>query len=86
MKMIVDADGGARFIHNDDLAEIMRDTGATLTIRRASHVEPDESGAWHADLSPVGGPVLGAFRRREDALTAEREWLESHNVPLPVNQ
>ena len=47
-------------------------------IRRGSHVEPDESGQWHADLSPAQGPVLGPFGHRSDALTAEREWLENH--------
>ena len=39
-----------------------------LTIARGSHVEPTEAGDWTADLSPVGGPLLG--------LSAEREWLE----------
>ena len=34
----------------------------TLAIKRASHVEPDGLGRWHADLSPVGGPFLGPFR------------------------
>ena len=47
-----------------------------LDIHRASHVEPDGSGRWHADLSPVQGPVLGPFDRRSEALAAEREWLE----------
>jgi len=49
-----------------------------LEIHRASHVEPDESGRWHADLSPVQGPVLGPFDRRSDALAAELKWLESN--------
>jgi len=49
-----------------------------LRIRRGSHVEADEGGRWHADLSPVQGPVLGPFDRRSDALAAEREWLENH--------
>jgi hypothetical protein len=26
----------------------------------------------------VGGPVLGPFDRRSDALEAERDWLERH--------
>lgn len=86
MKLIIDQRGTARFIHDDDLTDIMRDTGATITIRRASHVEPDASGAWHADMSPVGGPILGAFRTRRAALDAEREWLIAHDVPIPGNQ
>jgi hypothetical protein len=49
-----------------------------LSIRRGSHVEPDRQGQWLADLAPVGGPVLGPFRLRSDALEAERTWLERH--------
>jgi hypothetical protein len=47
-----------------------------LSIRRASHVEPDESGAWWADLSPVQGPRLGPYAFRSDALDAEVAWLQ----------
>ena len=50
----------------------------TLTIRRASHVEPDASGRWWADLAPVRGPRLGPFRQRSEALQAEQRWLEEH--------
>jgi hypothetical protein len=49
-----------------------------LAISRAGAVEPDCSGAWWADLSPVGGPRLGPFPRRSDALAAEVGWLR-HN-------
>ncbi len=45
-------------------------------IARASHVEPDEEGRWWADMSPVGGPLLGPFERRSEALAAEVGWLE----------
>ncbi len=44
-------------------------------IRRVSHVEPDESGQWTADLSPVDGPRLGPFDKRNDAINAELEFL-----------
>ncbi len=47
-----------------------------LSITRASHVEPTEDGRWTADLGPVGGPVLGPFDRRSQALCAELAWLE----------
>ncbi len=47
-------------------------------ISRGSHVEPDAAGHWSADLSPVGGPMLGPFILRSDALAAERAWLELH--------
>ncbi|MBX9678914.1 MAG: hypothetical protein K2X38_09115 [Gemmataceae bacterium] len=46
-----------------------------LTIRRASHVEADDQGHWHADLSPVGGPMLGPCAVRSIALAAEAAWL-----------
>ena len=47
-----------------------------MTIRRASHVEPDDQGHWWADLSPMHGPTLGPFTYRSAALDAERHWLE----------
>ena len=47
-------------------------------ITRASHVEPDQSGRWIADLSPVDGPKLGPFDNRTDALEAEVQWLRDH--------
>ena len=56
-----------------DLAALGR-----LRIDRASHVEPDADGRWHADLSPIAGPILGPFDRRSMALAAERAWLERH--------
>jgi hypothetical protein len=49
-----------------------------LEHSRASHVEPLASGEWIADLSPVGGPMLGPFGRRSEALAEEGRWLESH--------
>jgi len=80
MKMIFDAAGNCRFIHSDELADI---APGPLTIRRASHVEPTDDGRWTADLSPVGGPVLGPYSRRRVALDAEVEWLKSNDVPVP---
>jgi hypothetical protein len=50
----------------------------TLTIARASHVEPDAQGRWWADMKPVVGPVLGPFPHRSDALRAESLWLLRH--------
>lgn len=75
-------DGSARFVHDDDVAEVMAEVGA-LTVRRASHVEPDGEGKWYADLSPVGGPMLAGFDRRGQALAAEHAWLIEHDVPSP---
>jgi len=45
-----------------------------FTITHASHVEPDAEGLWWADMGPSGGPVLGPFGKRGEALAAERWW------------
>ena len=72
MELMVAADGSARCIYDEalDLREIGK-----LQITRASHVEPDSSGYWWADMGPSGGPVLGPFKIRTEALAAERRWL-----------
>jgi hypothetical protein len=75
MHLVVTPQGEARCIYGE---EIDLRTLGTLTIRRASHVEPSDDGRWLADLSPVGGPVLGPFDLRTDALSAEVSWLEQH--------
>ena len=75
MRFLVKPDGTVRAIYDEliDLTVLGRPT-----ITRASHVEPDEQGRWLADLKPVGGPVLGPFDRRSEALEAEHDWLERH--------
>jgi hypothetical protein len=75
MQLVVEPTGGVRAIYSEDL-----DLGALghPVITRASHVEPGCDGRWSADLRPVGGPVLGPFDRRGEALDAERAWLEAH--------
>jgi hypothetical protein len=52
-----------------------------VSIRRASRVEP-EAGRWWADLAPVGGPRLGPYPRRSEALAAEAAWLDRHLFDL----
>ena len=66
---------GCRAIYSEaiDLAAL-----GSPVITRASHVEPDQDGLWWADLSPVGGPSLGPYRHRSQALAAEVEWLEDN--------
>ena len=73
MQLIIKPDGTIHGVYSDDFDYKM--LGET-NIRRASHVEPDELGRWFADLSPVGGPKLGPFDRRKDALNAEIVQLE----------
>lgn len=72
MDLIILRDGTVRAIYGEDI-----DLGALgrLSIRRASHVEPDGQGCWVADLTPISGPVLGPFSLRSQALNEERAWL-----------
>ena len=58
MLLVVDPSGVARCVYAEtiDLTAL-----GQLSIRRASHVEPDAGGRWWADLAPVGGPRLGPF-------------------------
>ena len=81
MILVVDRAGRVRCLYGEaiDLAALGRPT-----IARASHVEPDADGRWLADLRPVGGPVLGPFGRRGEALEAEAAWLEAHWLAPPA--
>lgn len=74
MQIVVQSDGTLRTLYGEaiDLATLGR-----IIIRRASHVEPDEQGKWWADLAPAGGPRLGPFDWRSEALAAERVWIEN---------
>jgi len=65
---VIEKDGRVRGIYGEeiDLAALVRSG-----ISRASHVEPTTGGRWVAELAPVGGPVLGPFDRRSEALEAE---------------
>lgn len=74
LDILVGPDGEVRFVHDDDLAVAFADE--QTDTRRASHVEPDGKGGWTADMLPVGGPVLGPFARRDEALAAEIAWLK----------
>ena len=80
MLLIVDPRGRVRCLYGEELELPLL---GPLSIRRASHVEPDEAGAWSADLSPVGGPPLGPYALRSEALAAERRWLEAHHLGRP---
>lgn len=81
-------DGTLAFVYDDELAVLAGE--GSLRIRRVSHVEPQPYGPqpygpgnhlrWIADLRPVGGPVLGPYLLRSEALAAEREWLQARNL------
>jgi hypothetical protein len=77
MELVVSGDGAVACIYDEALD--LRELGQ-LSIKRASHVEPDEAGNWSADMEPSGGPVLGPFASRSEALVAEREWLSAQGV------
>lgn len=71
------AGGQVFFIYSDQLAAIFGKHGILKTAR-ASEVEPTESGQWNADLHRIGGPILGPFNLRREALDAEVEWINNH--------
>lgn len=82
MNLFIRPDGTVQAIYDEAL-----DLGVlgAVSIRRASHVEPAANGpGWTADLSPVGGPVLGPFAKRSAALDAEIAWLSEHLANGPV--
>jgi hypothetical protein len=70
MELVISPSGEITTIYNEVLN--LAALGAQR-IERASHVEPDASGRWFAQL--VGGPVLGPFDRRSEAIAAELAWL-----------
>lgn len=85
-RLVVAPDGTVRYIYSDDLHAAMAPLGESR-IRRASHVEPDEGGGgWLADMAPVGGPVLGPFASRREALAREVAWLTDHWIPSAAAQ
>ena len=73
--LLITPDGTLRFIWEDALSPLLK-LGESV-IERASYVEP-EGTEWYADLFPAGGPKLGPFPLRQQALTAETNWL-THN-------
>lgn len=73
--------GAVRALYHDGV--ILSAVGRQ-NIFRASHVEPDQDGAWWADLAPVAGPKLGPFKLRSAALAAESSWLEANHLPSPA--
>lgn len=75
MQLLILPSGAVRCLYDESLNLAAL---GQLHIRRASHVEPDETGKWWAELAPVAGPRLGPFQRRSQALAAEQRWLQQH--------
>jgi hypothetical protein len=82
MHLLIDEQGRVHCLYAETI-----DLGCLgeLTIRRASHVEP-EGQNWFADLSPLEGPRLGPFARRSQALEAEEAWLQRNWLQSPNRQ
>jgi len=83
MQLFIEPGGCVRCLYGETVD--LRHLGS-LSVRRASHVEPDAEGLWWADLSPVDGPRLGPFMRRSDALSAEVAWIEEHWLTSPIGR
>jgi hypothetical protein len=75
ISLLVRPDGQVQCVYGEEIDLVA--IGA-VRIARASHVESDAQSRWWADLALSGGPVLGPFSRRSEALAAERAWLEEH--------
>jgi hypothetical protein len=82
VELLVDPDGLVRGIYSDevDWLALGEALGSGPLVCRASAVEPDGAGGWTADLAASGGPVLGPFPKRAEALAAEGAWLREHNL------
>lgn len=70
----IDERGTMKFLYHDALVSLLEEGEAD--IQRASHVEPCGT-EWEADMSPVGGQVLGPFPTRGEALAAEVAYLNT---------
>jgi len=83
MELIIKPGGKITAVYSEKID--VRELGPP-SIRRVSHVEPNERGEWTADLAPVGGPCLGPFPTRSGALKAEQEWLSDHLDNLQIEE
>jgi hypothetical protein len=68
----ITSDGEVRGVHTE-LLDL--DMLGQLDIQRASTVEWT-GGAWWAQI--IGGPLLGPFQKRSEAIQAEVAWLEAN--------
>ena len=64
MNLVIDPQGFVTCVYGETIPLAVL---GEMTVRRASHVEPDANLRWWADLAPVAGPLLGPFDRRSQA-------------------
>jgi hypothetical protein len=87
MRLVINTTGTTQTVASDDLSFV--DSLGDCDVRRASHVEAvkhDGKSMWETDLFPVGGPVLGPFQTRTEALQKEVEWLDQRLGSLEFNR
>jgi len=57
-------------------------TGEIQKIKRASHLKWEKGIGWMADMSPLGGHVLGPYHTRREAIAGEQHYINT----LPITQ
>jgi len=80
MILTISPQGTVRAVYTET---IDLDALGQTTIRRASHVEPGPDG-WRAEI--VGGPTLGSFPKRSEAVLAEVAWIEDNLLYPPPHR
>ena len=80
MQLLIDRQGQVCCLYSE---MIPLSSLGSMTIQRASQVEPEADG-WYADLAASGGPKLGPFTLRSEALKAEEAWIEEHLSTVPT--
>lgn len=73
--ILVSPDGEISMVYRDELGELL--TQGNSQTKRASFVEPSLDNTWEADLGLSDGPKMVGFNTRQEALDAEKQWLET---------
>jgi len=73
----VDKEGKTKFLYSEEYTELMDE--AICEITRASNVEPVPGGwkCFMADGHTISGPDGMPFKKRSEALAAEKTYLEN---------
>ena len=76
-QIVIEPDGTVRGLYSDELADALRGVGP-VTVERASQVEYDNGlGGWTVQVEVEPRPLVGTFRRRDEALRWERAYLDA---------